>query len=71
FLLIADYLSDNSNQVKTYVMRAGGSLDMGQLTLRRDSQNRIIEIVAEGITARFEYGPDNLVSEFQLVKRKN
>ncbi|MEZ6057258.1 MAG: VCBS repeat-containing protein [Planctomycetaceae bacterium] len=67
FLLIADYLSENSNKVRFYTMRPGGDLTITPATFRRDKQNRIIEVRSTKSTAHFDYDANNLVTTFTLT----
>jgi len=66
FLLIADYLSEGTNQVSFYVMRPGGDLTVTPVKLTRDGQSRITQVQSKNSTATFEYQGGNLVTEFQL-----
>lgn len=66
FLLIADYLSEDTNQVSFYVMRPGGDLTVTPVKLIRDGQNRITHVQSKNSTATFEYQSGNLVTGFRL-----
>lgn len=69
FLLIADYLSEGSNTVRFYTMRAGGDLDVSEVELARDSLGRIVQLQSQNSTAIFNYESEPLVAEFQLTNK--
>ena len=66
FLLIADYLSEGSNQVRFFVLRPGGELRTAPVALVRDSQGRIIRVQSADSLAEFAYQDESLVSDFHL-----
>ncbi|MCP4855585.1 MAG: VCBS repeat-containing protein [Fuerstiella sp.] len=66
FLLIADYLSEQTNKVSFYVMRPGGALTVASVGLTRDPQGRITQVRSVNSTADFEYRQGSLVTGFQL-----
>ncbi len=66
FLLIADYLSGGTNDIRFYVMRPGGDLDVTAARLIRDDKNRITLVGSERSTAHFEYQDGSLVTGFRL-----
>ena len=69
FLLIADYLSDDSLQTPTYVLKRGGALSTGVARLRRDRRGRVTSFTTDTFVATFGYGGGDLVSTFALSER--
>lgn len=67
FLLIADYLSENSNDVSFYVMKPGGEISAMPAKLSRDPQNRITGVKFGDIEATFGYDGDGvLATSFEM-----
>ena len=70
FLLIAEYLSENGDQVPTYVMKPGGKLSVGTASLRRDAKGRIDRFATDTAIATFRYDDEDLVSDLQFQSRE-
>jgi hypothetical protein len=66
FLLIADYLSEGTDNVSFYVMRPGGDLTVTPVKLIRDDQGRITQVKSKNSSGIFEYQDGSLVTGFQL-----
>ena len=66
FLLIADYLSEGTNKVSSYVMRPGGDLKVAPVRLTRDPKGRITQVWSNNSTANFDYQDGSLVTGFRL-----
>ena len=69
FLLIADYLSGDSLQTPTYVLKRGGGLSTGTARLRRDRRGRVTSFSTDAFVATFGYGRGELVETFALSAR--
>ncbi|MDG2220298.1 MAG: VCBS repeat-containing protein, partial [Rubripirellula sp.] len=69
FLLIADYLSEETTRVRFYAMRPGGDLRVTPVQLKRDSQGRIVELESTESIAKFDYQNGKLVTGFQLESK--
>jgi hypothetical protein len=66
FLLIADYLSENTETVPFYLMAPEEDLQVETARLKRDGENRITDIWFNDLHATFGYGDDRLVRDFDL-----
>jgi hypothetical protein len=66
FMLIADYLSADTNQLSFYRLRPGGSLTVEPATIERDMRGRITRLQSRKTIAHFGYETGNLVKTFRI-----
>ena len=73
FLLIADYLSLETNRVTFHTVQPGGRFTNVPVKLTRDQLGRITKLQSPAMIARFTYQDGNLVTGFKLtpVETKN
>ena len=67
FLLIADYLSEGTNELDFFTLRPGGALRAVPVQLQRDSQGRITSVRSPNSIAHFKYEDKFLVTDIQLA----
>ena len=67
FLLIADYLSLETNRVTFHTIQPGGRFTNVPVQLTRDQSGRITELQSPATIARFTYQDGNLVTGFKLT----
>ena len=71
FLLIADYLSGENDEVQFYTLRPGGGLRVATAELTRDEKHRITSVQSPSSIANFKYVDQVLVGEFELAPLKD
>jgi hypothetical protein len=67
FLLIADYLSEGTNELDFFTLRPGGALRAVPVQLQRDSRGRITSVRSPNSIAHFKYEDKFLVTDIQLA----